>query len=200
MMSKRKKDVPKLDIEKPSLANIEHFWWKQQIEKANGDPIKLKQIHDLRAAETLAFCRRMAESMLPLLDKYQIPRDAPDRWFFLACRQAADSGALFARAAHRPRMDDYEYAMFLLRVGSACHKLAAERGCELGEIPIVEACRRLIEDNPDEFKSKGSRRERGKNGPSLQPETLVKRYSAAPPSAWIMLRSIGEQNDSALPE
>ncbi len=182
-MSKRKKHVPKLDMEKPSLANIEHFWWKQQIEKANGDPIKLKQIHDLQAAETLAFCRRMAESMLPLLDKYQIPRDAPDRWFFLACRQAADSGALFTRPAHRPRMDDDEYATFILRVGSARHKLAVEWGCELGEIPIVEACRRLIEDNPDEFKSERSRRERGKSGPSLQPETLVKRYRAAPPTA-----------------
>ena len=38
-MSKRKKHVSKLDMEQPSLGNIEHFWWKQQIEKANGDPI-----------------------------------------------------------------------------------------------------------------------------------------------------------------
>ena len=157
-----------------------------QSSTKSGTSPKLKQIHDLQAAETLAVWQRMWESLLLLLDKYQIPRNDPNCWFFLACRQAADSGALFARPAHRPRMDDYEYATFLLRVECARHKLAVERGCDPGEITIIEACRRLIADNPHEFKTKSTRRERGENGPSLQPETLAKRYRAAPPSAWMM--------------
>jgi hypothetical protein len=187
-MSKRKKHISKLDMEKPSLANIEHFWWKQQIETANGDPVKLKQIHGLQAAETHASSQRMAESLVRLLDKYQIPHNDPNPWFLLACRQVADSAALFARPAHRPWMDDDDYATFILQVGIGCCELAVERGCDPGEITIVEACRRLIDNDPDEFKSKSSRRERGINGPSLQPETLVKRFYAAPPSAWLMVR------------
>ena len=50
-------------------------------------------------------------------------------------------------------MEDDEYATFILRVGSARHKLAVERGCELGEIPTVEACRRLIEDTPTNLRA-----------------------------------------------
>ena len=50
MPRKQKQVVPKLDMETPSLANIEFFEWKQQIENAKDDPAKLREINEQQAA------------------------------------------------------------------------------------------------------------------------------------------------------
>jgi hypothetical protein len=47
---KKNKAVPKLDMETPSLANIEYFEWKQRIENAKGDAAKLREIVEQRDA------------------------------------------------------------------------------------------------------------------------------------------------------
>ena len=72
MPRKKNKVVPKLDMETPSLANIEYFEWKQQIENAKGDPAKLREIVEQRAAQVLQQCEQL---LLPLLDKHEIPYD-----------------------------------------------------------------------------------------------------------------------------
>ena len=70
MPRKKNKVVPKLDMETPSLANVEYFEWKKRIENAKGDPVKLREINEQRAAQVLPQCEQL---LLPLLDKHGSP-------------------------------------------------------------------------------------------------------------------------------
>jgi hypothetical protein len=173
---KHKNIVPKLDLETPSLANIERFWWKQQIENAKGDPAKLREIEEQRAAylikqynATLQECERL---LLPLLDKYAIPHDYPNRWLVLACLLAADGGKLNPRPAHAPiKWNEFTDLQLCERVLATKAQIAEETGCEFNSVPDIKACERIRQDHPELYKTK--------KGRSLEPSTLQKNFRKA---------------------
>jgi hypothetical protein len=173
---KQKKVVPKLDMETPSLANIEVFEWKQQIENAKGDPAKLREIEEQHTASLIkqrdVMLQQCEQLLLPLLDKYEIPYDAPNRWLVLAFLLAADSGKLNARPAHAPtKRNDITDRQLCKRVFAATAQIAEERGCEIDSVPDIEACRRIRDHHSEWYKTK--------KGRPLDPSTLQKTFRQA---------------------
>jgi hypothetical protein len=159
---KQKKVVPKLDMETPSLANIEYFEWKQRIENAKGDPAKLREIEEQRAAyltkQYHAMLQEAEQLLLPLLDKYEIPSDNPNRWLVLAFVLAAESGKINARPAHAPiKWDALADVQLCKRVFAAKAQIAEETGCEIDSVPDIKACRRIWDDHPEWYKTKRGR-------------------------------------------
>jgi hypothetical protein len=173
---KQKKVVPKLDMDTPSLANIEFFEWKRQIENAKDDPAKLREIEEQRAAYLIkqyhATLQHAEQHLLPLLDKYEIPSDYPNRWLVLAFLLAADSGKLNARPAHAPiKWDALADVQLCKRVFDATAQIAEQRGCDIGTVPDIEACRRIRDHHSEWYKTK--------KGRSLDPSTLQKTFRKA---------------------
>ena len=176
MPRKKNKFVPKLDMETPSLANIEFFEWKQHIENAKDDPAKLRDIVEQQAAYLIkqrqVVLQETEQLLLPLLDKYEIPADDPNRWLVLALLLAADSGKLNARPAHAPiKWNDFTNRQLCERVFDATAQIAEERGCKIGSVPDIEACRRIRDRHPGWYKTK--------KGRPLDPSTLQKTFRQA---------------------
>lgn len=176
MPRKQKKVFPKLDMETPSLANIEFFERKQQIENAKGDPAKLREIEKQHTAYLIkqrdVMLQQCEQLLLPLLDKYEIPYDAPNRWLVLAFRLAADCGKLGARPAHAPvKRNDFTDRQLCERVFAAKVQIAEERGCEIDSVPEIKACERIRQDHSEWYKTN--------KGRSLEPSTLQKNFRQA---------------------
>jgi hypothetical protein len=166
---KKNKVVPKLDMETPSLANIEYFQWKKRIENAKDDPAKLQEIVDQRTAQVLQQCEQL---LLPLLDKHEIPYDDPNRWLALAFLLATDSGKLNARPAHAPiKWNDITDRQLCERVFAATAQIAEQRGCEIDSVADIEACRRIRDHHPGWYKTR--------KGSSLDASTLQKTFRKA---------------------
>ncbi len=85
MPRKKNKVVPKLDMETPSLANIEYFEWKRQIENAKDDPAKLREIEEqqahamLQEAEQLysQYCTSTRSPLITRLGGFCSPSSSP---------------------------------------------------------------------------------------------------------------------------
>jgi hypothetical protein len=176
---KQKKVVPKLDMETPSLANIEFFEWKRQIEKAKDDPAKLREIE----AQQAAYLIKQAEQLLlPLLDKYEIPSDYRNRWLVLASVLAAESGKINARPAHAPtKWNPLADLQLCKRVFAAKAQIAEERGCEIESVPDIKACERIREDYPEWYKTK--------RGRVSDPSTIQKNFRKAQGRLTEMLKA-----------
>src|SRR5262245_50748940 len=95
--------VPKIDMETPSLANIEYFEWKRQIENAKGNPAKLREIKEQIAAylnkQHGAVLLQCEQLLLPQLDKYELAayRSKQHDAMLLQCEQLL-----------LPQLDKYE--------------------------------------------------------------------------------------------
>ena len=149
-------------METPSLANIEYFEWKQRIENAKGDPAKLREIEEQQAAYLIkqyhAMLQEAEQLLLPLLDKYEIPSDDPNRWLVLAFILAAESGKINARPAHAPtKWNPLADLQLCKRVFAAKAQIAEETGCEIDSVPDIKACRRIWDDHPEWYKTKRGR-------------------------------------------
>jgi hypothetical protein len=173
---KQKIVVPKLNMETPSLANLESFELTQQIENAKGDPAKLREIQEQQAANQIrhycAILQQTEQLLLPLLDKYHIRCDDPNRWpklgFYLAC----ESGQLTARPAHAPiKWNDFTDRELCERVCATKAQIAKEMGCEFDSVPDIEACRRIRDHHPEWYKTK--------RGRVLDASTLQKNFREA---------------------
>ena len=176
MPRKQKQVVPKLDMERPSLANIECFEWKQQIENAKDDPAKLREINEQHAANLIkryhAMLQESEQLLLPLLNKYEIPSDDPNRWLVLAFRLAVESGKINARPAHAPiKWDAVADVQLCARVFAATDQIAKETECEINSVSEIKACERIREDHPEWYKTK--------KGQVLNASTLQKNFRKA---------------------
>ena len=176
MPRKQKQVVPKFDMERPSLAYIDFFEWKQQIEDAKDDPAKLREINKQTAAnlnkQYHAMLQEWEQLLLPLLNKYEIPSDDPKRWLVLAFRLAAESGQIIARPAHAPiKWDAFADELLCKRVFAAKDQIAEETRCEIDSVPDIEACRRIRDHHPEWYQTK--------KGQSLDPSTLQKTFRKA---------------------
>jgi hypothetical protein len=163
-------------METPSLANIEYFEWKQQIENARGEPAKLLEIEKQMAGDLIkkqdATLRFFEQLLLPLLDNYGIPHEDPKRWLLLAGFLAFESGKLTARPAHAPiKWNDLTGRELCIRVLDAKAQIAKETGCEINSVPDIKACQRIRQDHPEWYKTK--------KGRSLDPSTLQKNFREA---------------------
>jgi hypothetical protein len=128
--------------------------------------------HNLREAEQM---------LLPLLDEHKISRDDPGRWIFLAFTLAAKLGA-FRREGAPQKWDDYAHAMLILRVTICRYEIAIERGCAYEAVAVIDACKRLIEDNPTQWVTK--------KGGRVRARSLQQCYQKAPPSSRRLLQEI----------
>jgi hypothetical protein len=110
--------------------------------------------------------------LLPLLDKYEIPHDDPNRWLGLAYFLAADGGKLNARPAHAPiKRNDFTDLQLCKRVFATKAQIAEETGCKVDSVPDIKACERIRQDHPEFYKTK--------KGRSLDPSTLQKNFREA---------------------
>ena len=162
MPRKKNKAVPKLDMETPSLANIEYFEWKQRIENAKGDAAKLREIVEQRDAYLIkqsdAWLQYAEQLLLPLLGQYDISHDNPNRWLVLALVLAAESGKINARPAHAPiKWDAFADLQLCERVLAAKAQIAEDSGCEIDSVPDIEACRRIRGHHSEWYTTKRGR-------------------------------------------
>jgi hypothetical protein len=173
---KQKIVVPKIDVETPSLANIEYFEWKRQIENAKGNPAKLREIEEQQATfqikQYFTMLHYAEQQLLPLLDKYEIAHDDPKGWLMLAFSLAVRSRELTGRPAHAPKKwDAVADVQLSKRVLAAKAQIAKETGCDIDSVPDIKACERIREDHPEWYKTK--------KGRSLEPSTLQKNFREA---------------------
>jgi hypothetical protein len=159
---KRKMVVPKFDMETPSLANIEYFVWKRQIENAKDNPAELRRIGEQKAAfqtkQYFTMLHYAEQQLLPLLDKYEIAHDDPNRWLLLAYSLAVRSRELTRRPAHAPKKwDPVADAQLCKRVFVAKTQIAKEAGCDIDSVPDVRACERIRDEHPEWYKTKKGR-------------------------------------------
>jgi hypothetical protein len=173
---KQKIVVPKIDMETPSLANIEYFEWKRQIENAKGNPAELREIEEQQAAfqikQYFTMLHYAEQQLLPLLDKYEIAHDDPNRWLVLAFSLAVRSRELTGRPAHAPKKwDAVADAQLCKRVFAAKAQIAKETGRDIDSVPDIKACERIRRDHHEWYKTK--------KGRSLNPSTLQKNFRKA---------------------
>src|SRR5262249_44094278 len=163
-------------METPSLANIEYFEWKRQIENAKGNPAKLQEIEEQRSAfqikQYFTMLHYAEQQLLPLLDKYEIAHDNPNRWLLLAFSLAVRNRELTGRPAHAQiKWNDFTDRELCVRVCAAKAQIAKETGCEIDSVPDIEACRRIRDHHPEWYKTK--------KGRSLNPSTIQKNFREA---------------------
>jgi hypothetical protein len=145
---------------------------------AEGDPVKLMEIEARIVAIDVASQERELHEMLLLLDKHNIPRDLPEKWFYLAqilalklARVSGESRPK-GRPKGQPKWDDRGKANLIAHVVLYRHAMAVKKGCDLKKIPIIRACELMIECNPEVWVTK-------KGGKVTAAASLQKRYNEA---------------------
>jgi hypothetical protein len=156
-----------------TLVEIGAMYRDQKRKEVKGNPVKLMEIEAQFVAEDRA---KLEEMMLRILDKHKIPRDLPEKWFYLACILALDSNKLFRRPKERPKKTkkwtddwcaDLSYHFVIYRFA-----MAAEKGVDVSKIRMIAVCRRLLKEYPGRWNSgergRTSREEAERQAHSLQ--------------------------------
>jgi len=150
------------DKPKRTLADLEPYEYeKELLEKdlkeaqKEGDQAKIAQIEarlaGLDFAPSKYVLQEVSEYLQPSLKKHKIPDDIPNeyKWMFLAFILERKS-----RRRRRRGWDDAGGIMNEYRVAACREAIAKSRRCPVEDVPEIEACQRLIDDNSKEWVKK----------------------------------------------
>ena len=145
-----------------TLKSQDELIWDERIEACRDDPIKLREIEasrlEILRERDAAQARKIEELLEPVFNDYDLPRGMPNRTTYLAFYLADELGLLHRRLdGAPPKWKPPKCLMLVYRVREARRNIAAERGCDPAEVHLQAACKRVLNDYPDEYKLKASK-------------------------------------------